>query len=244
MIEKILSEIEEKRSMLNAKQISKTLQKKIQEDFELNFIYDSNAIEGNTLTLQETKVVLEGITIGGKSLREHFEVINHLKAIVYIKEIVKNKEDLSQWQIKSIHSLILKNIDDENAGRYRNTNVRISGAKHIPPDYLKLNDEMLSFIKYYQEDAQKLHPIIRASRVHIFFVGIHPFIDGNGRTARLLMNLELLKNNFLPLNIKNKNKLEYYEALDIAHCDKDYSKFDLLIARYALEAFEDRIALV
>lgn len=244
MIEKILSKIEEKRSMLNAKQISKTLQQKIQEDFELNFIYDSNAIEGNTLTLQETKVVLEGITIGGKSLREHFEVINHLEAIAYIKEIVKNKEDLSQWQIKSIHSLILKNIDDENAGRYRNTNVMISGAKHIPPDYLKLNDEMFSFIKYYQEDAQKLHPIIRASRVHIFFVGIHPFIDGNGRTARLLMNLELLKNNFLPLNIKNKNKLEYYEALDTAHCDKDYSKFDLLIARYALEAFEDRIALI
>lgn len=244
MIEKILAEIEEKYSILNTKQISKTFQKKIQEDFELNFIYDSNAIEGNTLTLQETKVVLEGITIGGKSLREHFEVINHQEAIAYMKDIVKNKEDLSEWQIKSIHSLILKNIDDENAGKYRNVNVRISGAKHIPPDYLKLNDEMLSFIKYYQEDAQKLHPIIRASRVHIYLAQIHPFIDGNGRTARLLMNLELLKNNFLPINIKNKNKLEYYEALDTAHCDKNYSKFDLLISRYVLEAFKDRIALI
>lgn len=244
MIEKILSKIDEKQSILSAKQISMALEQKIQEDFELNYIYDSNAIEGNTLTLQETKVVLEGITIGGKSLREHFEVINHKEAIAYIKDIVKNKEDLSQWQIKAIHSLILKNIDNDNAGKYRNANVKISGAKHIPTDYLKINDEMDSFISYYQKDAQKLHPVIRASRVHIHFVGIHPFIDGNGRTARLLMNLELLKNNLLPINIKNENKLEYYQALDMAHCQKDYSRFDLLIAEYVLRAYEEKMALL
>ncbi len=100
----------------------------LENDFQIKYIYNSNAIEGNTLTLKETKVVLEGITIGGKTLREHFEVINHAEAILYIEDMVKNKEELSEYVIKSIHSLILKNIDNDNAGKYRNQNVIISGA--------------------------------------------------------------------------------------------------------------------
>src|SRR5690554_7731432 len=116
--------------------------KNLQEDLIVRWTYHSNAIEGNTLTLLETKVVLEGITVGGKALREHFEAINHRNAIYYVEDIIKKQESFSEWQIRNIHQLILKNIDDENAGRYRQQNVLISGATNTPPDYTLLNDKM------------------------------------------------------------------------------------------------------
>ena len=122
------------------------------EDFKLNYIYNSNAIEGNTLTLKETKVILEGITIGGKSLREHFEVINHNEAIEYVENIIKEKQELSEYIIKSIHNLILKNIDNENAGIYRKENIIISGANHKPIDYIFIPEEMERFIKWYKNE--------------------------------------------------------------------------------------------
>ncbi len=164
----------------------------LENDFQIKYIYNSNAIEGNTLTLKETKVVLEGITIGGKTLREHFEVINHAETILYIEDMVKNKEELSEYVIKSIHSLILKNIDNDNAGKYRNQNVIISGAEHIPPDYVLVQDKMEEFINWYKT-CSNIHPVLKAAKLHVDFVGIHPFIDGNGRVSRLIMNLELLK---------------------------------------------------
>lgn len=167
--------------------------KNLQEDLILRWTYHSNAIEGNTLTLLETKVVLEGITVGGKALREHFEAINHRDAIYYVEDIIRKDEPFSEWQIRNIHQLILKNIDDDNAGRYRQQNVLISGATSNPPDYTLLNDKMAQFVDWYNTEANQLHPIERAAKVHADFVGIHPFIDGNGRTSRLLMNLELMK---------------------------------------------------
>ncbi|WP_105616459.1 Fic family protein [Vallitalea okinawensis] len=202
----------------------------IREKLLLDWTYNSNAIEGNTLTLVETKVVLEGVTIGGKTLREHLEVINHKEAILYVEDIVKKREEFSEWQIITIHGLVLKGINDEYAGKYRDQNVIIAGAVHIPPDFLVLSELMRDFIVWYHSnEAKELHPIARATRVHGEFVKIHPFIDGNGRTARLLLNLELMKAGYPPIVIKNKNRVEYYEAFDKAHITGNYEDFENLI---------------
>lgn len=210
--------IDEKKTLLDSKRpLPEYTVKSIRENLLLEWTYNSNAIEGNTLTLMETKIVLEGITVGGKTLREHLEVINHREAILYIEDIVRNKEEFTEWQIKNIHRLVLKGINDKYAGNYRDQNVMISGAQHIPPEAFLIKEQMENFIKWYNSHGQKLHPVERAAMVHIIFVGIHPFIDGNGRTSRLLLNLELMKNGYPPIVIKTDNRLNYYTALDKAH---------------------------
>ncbi len=210
----------------------------LHEDVVLRWTYNSNAIEGNTLTLKETKVVLEGITIGGKTMREHLEAINHHEAILYLEELVKKDETLSERRIKELHQLILKKIDDSNAGKYRTVNVIISGATHIPPDHLTLVDEMGEFIEWYKTMAINLHPVERAARVHSGFVKIHPFADGNGRVSRLLMNLELMKSGFPPAVLPVEKRLPYYEALDTAHINGNYDPFLDLICEVVEQSFE------
>ena len=217
--------------------LSPSIVKNLQEDLILRWTYHSNAIEGNTLTLLETKVVLEGITVGGKALREHFEAINHRNAIYYVEDIIKKEEPFSEWQIRNIHQLILKNIDDDNAGRYRQQNVLISGATNTPLDYTLLNDKMAQFIDWYNTEADLMHPIARAAKVHADFVGIHPFIDGNGRTSRLLMNLELMKAGYPPCLITVENRLAYYEALDQWMASGQTEFFNQLVADAVLEGF-------
>ena len=217
--------------------LPQSLLRNLQEDLVLRWTYHSNAIEGNTLTLLETKVVLEGITVGGKLLREHFEAINHRDAIEYVMAIVANVEAFSEWQIRNIHRLVLKNIDDDNAGRYRSLNVMISGARHTPPDCLQVSEQMQALIHWYETEATTLHPVERAARLHGDFVKIHPFVDGNGRTARLLMNLELMKSGFPPAVLPVEKRLAYYEALDQAHVDHDYSHFIALISACVKESF-------
>ena len=216
----------------------------LQEDLILRWTYHSNAIEGNTLTLLETKVVLEGITVGGKALREHFEAINHRNAIYYVEDIIKKVEPFSEWQIRNIHQLILKNIDDHNAGRYRQQNVLISGATNTPPDYTLLNDKMAHFVDWYNSESSQLHPIERAAKVHSDFVGIHPFIDGNGRTSRLLMNLELMKAGYPPCVITVENRLAYYEALDQWMAFGKTEAFNQLVADAVLEGFKPYIVVL
>ncbi len=218
--------------------LSPAIVKNLHEDLILRWTYHSNAIEGNTLTLLETKVVLEGITVGGKALREHFEAINHRDAILYVEDIIKKQEPFSEWQIRNIHQLILKNIDDENAGRYRQQNVLISGATIDPPDHTLLNDKMAQFIDWYSMEAHTLHPIERAAKVHADFVGIHPFVDGNGRTSRLLMNLELMKAGYPPSVITVENRLAYYEALDQWMAYGNSEPFNNLVAAVVLEGFK------
>ena len=210
----------------------------LHEDLVLRWTYNSNAIEGNTLTLKETKVALEGITVGGKTMREHSEAINHKEAVLFVEDLVAQKELLSQHQIKSIHQIILKNIDDKNAGVYRKSNVIISGAEHVPPDYSVLQDEMDRFIAWYNETAVNMHPLERAAYVHADFVKIHPFTDGNGRTARLLMNLELMKDGFPPVVLPVEKRLQYYNVLDTAHTKGDYEPFIALCADIAEQAFK------
>ena len=210
----------------------------LHEDLVLRWTYNSNAIEGNTLTLKETKVALEGITIGGKTMKEHLEAINHREAIYFVEDLVQKNESLTEWQIKSIHQLILKNIDDSHAGVYRKTNVIISGADHIPPDALQVESEMNTFIDWYINEASSLHPIERAARVHADFVKIHPFVYGNGRTSRLLMNLELMKDGFPPVVLPVEKRLEYYEALDTAHTKGNYNQFLSLIIEIVESGFK------
>lgn len=132
--------------------------KNLHENLVLNWTYHSNAIEGNTLSLKETKVVLEGITIGGKTLREHFEVINHSEAIVLLEELVAENQPLHEWDIKLLHQLVLKNIDQENAGQYRQVNVLISGAEHKPIEAVRVQQFMQDFVLWYQNSAASLHP--------------------------------------------------------------------------------------
>ena len=215
--------------------LSDMVVRNLHEDLLLRWTYHSNAIEGNTLTLMETKVVLEGITVGGKSLREHFEAINHRDAILFVEELIQKNEPLNEWNIRNIHQLILKNVDDVNAGQYRNINVLIAGARYVPPDHLLLTEKMSAFIA--QRTSHLLHPIEHAARVHVDFVGIHPFVDGNGRASRLLMNLELMKAGYPPVVIPVEQRLRYYQALDLAHTSANYEPFAQLINELVEQSF-------
>lgn len=228
---KLLQLIDEKKAILDGKKpFPYHTLKSLREKLLVEWTYHSNAIEGNTLTLSETKVVLEGITVGGKTLREHLEVINHKDAIHYIEEIIANNETLSEWQIKNIHSLVLKGIMPGNAGVYRQENVFISGAEHIPPDFVHVPEQMSQLMEWYAGEGQTLHVVERAAILHSEFVKIHPFIDGNGRTARLLLNFELMKHGYVPIVIKKEQRLEYYNALDYSHVKGEYDVFIKLVA--------------
>jgi Fic family protein len=216
----------------------------LREDLILRWTYHSNAIEGNTLTLNETKVVLEGITIGGKSLREHFEVINHKDAILYVEDLVRDQEALSEWQIKNLHQLVLKNIDNAQAGRYRTVDVKIAGARHDPPPHYRIAEQMADFLDWHRHMAGSLHPVVRAAVVHTRLVLIHPFIDGNGRTARLLLNLELLKSGYWPVVLPVTARLRYYEALDAAWDNDqpgDLTPITDLIAEYVEQELSELV---
>jgi Fic family protein len=209
----------------------------LREDLIVRWTYHSNAIEGNTLTLQETKVALEGITIGGKTFREHLEVVNHRNAILLLEELVQTNEPLTEWTIKALHQLILKGIDDDNAGRYRTVNVRISGAERLPPDQVRVPELMENLLTWCQASASSLHPVERAARIHSDFVKIHPFVDGNGRTARLLMNLELIKAGLPPAVLPVDRRLAYYIALDADHVRGEKDGFVEMVARIVKEGF-------
>ena len=221
-----------KKQELDAKRpLPKHTFQSLREKLFLEWTYNSNAIEGNTLTINETKVVLEGITVGGKTLREHLEVINHQEAIFYVEDIVKNDEPFSEWQIRNLHRLVLKAIDDRYAGVYRDQQVYISGATHTPPPPIIIQEKMDRLMNWYNKEAQNLHPIERGIMLHVIFVGIHPFIDGNGCTSRLLLNLELMKAGYPPIIIRVENRLAYYNALDKAHTTEDYKDFIELVVK-------------
>lgn len=223
-----------KQKLDSKRPLPKSTLKSLKENINLEWTYNSNGIEGNTLTLRETQVVLEGITVGGKSIKEHLEAINHEKAILYLDDLLKEDNPITEWNIKGIHQLVLKDIDDENAGKYRNENVTIKGANHIPPDYLVVPELMEQLIVNYNS-WKEYHPIIRAALLHGELVKIHPFVDGNGRTSRLLMNLDLMSSGYVPLIIKKESRLKYYEALDKAHTTNDYTDFIKLVTKAEID---------
>lgn len=213
-----------------------------EKDFELTFTHNSTAIEGNTLTLMETKVLLEdGVSIGGKELREIYEVINHKKAYQYVKKCIADGIPLNEKIVKEIHAILTENIIV--GGIYRNQEVRISGAGYVPPAG---NDMFIQIKNFYADLEYKkdLNPIELAAWTHAEFVRIHPFIDVNGRTSRLIMNYQLMKNGFLPVSIAKENRLEYYNALEDYAVNKNLEPFSELVAKLEEEQLDTYIQLI
>lgn len=185
--------------------------RRLQEEFLVEYTFNSNAIEGNTLTLQETALVLEGITIDRKPLKDHLEAVGHKDAFLYVLELVKNKVPLSETIIKQIHTLVLMDRPKDR-GIYRRIPVRIMGAYHTPPDPIMVPEMMEKLVAEFTK--KKLHPIENAALFHLNFEGIHPFVDGNGRTGRLILNLLLMQNGYPPINVKFTDRKRYYDAFD------------------------------
>ena len=207
---------------------------KIKEQLSIEWTYNSNSIEGNTLTLRETQMVLqEGITVKGKSLREHFEAKNHEKAINYLFSIVNDDYELRSIDILSLHSLVLNMIEEDFAGRIRNGGVRITGANFVPPNANKVSDLLDELIDFANINPLQMNDIELATVFHHKLVWIHPFFDGNGRTVRLAMNLLLMRKGFPPAIILKNDRKKYYEALNQAN-NGNYQKLMLLMCQ-ALE---------
>lgn len=221
--------------------------KKIEEAIRIEYTYESNRIEGNTLTLQETQVVVgEGLTIAGKSMREHLEAVNHCEAIDFVKDVVQRKIPITEYLIKQIHAIILQGIDRKNAGRYRTVPVLISGSKHVPPQPYLVEKQMEDFMnEYNKKDEAGEHPIRLAAWLHRELVRIHPFVDGNGRTARLLMNLLLLRAGYVFVVLKGDaaSRVRYYTALEKAHVEGNPESFDQLVAEKEKEALTQYLSL-
>lgn len=230
-----LARVQDKKSKLDAlRPLPAAALQNIKNSLTLEWTYNSNSIEGNTLTLQETKMVIEdGLTIRGKSLREHFEAVNHQEAIELVEQLVVDHYVLNASDILSVHGLVLQKIEKEYAGRYRNSGVRISGANFAPPNALKVDALMEDLIHWVNDETNTLDIVLKASIFHHRFVWIHPFFDGNGRTVRLMFNLLLMKAGFPPAIILKNDRKKYYDALNKANMG-DYSKLVLLVLQ-ALE---------
>ena len=204
---------------------------KIRESLSIEWTYNSNSIEGNTMSLRETQMVIqEGITIKGKSLREHFETHNHDKAIDYLYSIVDDDYNLRSIDILSLHGLVVRSIEDDFAGRIRNGGVRITGANFTPPNANKVPDLLGELIDFINKNPLQLNDIELATVFHHKLVWIHPFFDGNGRTVRLAMNLLLMRSGFPPAIILKNDRKKYYEALNQAN-GGNYQKLTLLMCQ-------------
>jgi excisionase family DNA binding protein len=206
-----------KKSLDALRPLPPSIVRKLQHQMEVEYVYNSNAIEGNTLTLRETQLILEeGVTVNGRSLREHVEARNHPRALEYITKLTR--QELSEHNIFVLHQLIMKRIDDQ-AGRYRMGEVRIAGANFIPPPAYEIPHLMSDMLNWYNQNPDELRPIELASLLHHKFVYIHPFRDGNGRIARLLMNLHLLRHGYPVVTILNIDRKKYYDRLKRADND-------------------------
>ena len=210
----------------------------MQEWFRIELTYNSNALEGNTLTKRETALVVEeGLTIGGKSLKDHLEAINHAYALDYIKELAtKKRSEITLTDILNIHRLILKGIDDAHAGAVRKIQVKISGSDVTLPDPLKVPELMQDFMQWLQTTHED--PRIVAALAHFKLVAIHPFVDGNGRVARLLMNLLLMQSGYPPAIIEKEKKKEYIDAIVAAEKHADFEKLYMFIFQPVGKSFD------
>lgn len=235
--------LDDKKQFLDSKRpLSREVLTNLKKYFDVEFTYNSNAIEGNTLTITETKVILEdGLTIGGgKSLREHLEVLNHKEAIDYVQDVVSKEFDLSERVIRDLHHIILKSIDNPNAGVYRKAN----GSMHRPPEYFLVEDKMRELLDWYHENKQTMHPVKLAALFHFKYVYIHPFIDGNGRSARLLMNLILLINGYPLTVIRNTDRVDYMSALEKASTTGNTDDFIEFIVQAVDRSFDTYLYLI
>lgn len=208
---------------------------RLNEEFTIEYTYNSNAIEGNSLTLRETDLVLQGLTIDQKPLKDHMEAVSHREAFDFVRELVKEKAPMSERVIKQIHYLVLAD-KREDRGVYRRVPVRIMGAKNEPVQPYLIQPKMEQLMRDYH--ASEEHPITKLARFHADFEGIHPFIDGNGRTGRLLVNLELMKAGYPPIDIKFTDRIAYYRAFDAYHAGHDLSPMEKLFAGYVNERLD------
>ena len=231
-IGKLLRQIDEKKSELSTRRpLTRGEVERLRDEFVVEYTYNSNAIEGNTLTLQETAMVLKGVTIDQKPLKDHLEAIGHRDAFRYVENLVKGKTALSEYTIRSIHSLVL--IDrPEDKGVFRRIPVRIMGAFHEPPQPYMVEPMINDLLIKHGERKASLHLIEAIALFHLDFEGIHPFIDGNGRTGRLLMNLELMQNGYPAIDVKFTDRRRYYEAFDAYYRNQNANAMIQLIAEY------------
>lgn len=213
-LKNLLTEIDKHLEKLSAmRPLTQGEAERLRDEFLIEFTYNSNAIEGNTLTLQETAMVLEGVTIDQKPLKEHLEIIGHRDAFKYVESLVSEKQEFSEYIIKSIHSLVLMD-KAEDRGVYRRIPVRIMGAFHEPPQPYLVEPLMNELIVNHTDRKAKMHLVEAVALFHLDFEGIHPFIDGNGRTGRLLINLELMQNGYPAIDVKFSDRRKYYQAFD------------------------------
>jgi len=244
-LQNILNDIDALKNKLN--QFRQFDSFRIAQALELEYTFESNRIEGNTLTLRETDLVInEGLTISGKSMREHLEAINHVEAIAYIKQLMERNFPLNERELLSVHNLILRGIIPEDAGRYRRVQVMIKGSSHMPPQPFIVAKEMEDYFIWYEENKSKMHPVVLAAEMHERLVTIHPFIDGNGRTSRLIMNLILLQNGYVIANIKGdyETRMNYYKTLETAQTSNNKEDFLLFIAQVEKECLERYINII
>lgn len=221
-----------KRALDGFRPLPPALVRNLEDWFTIELTYTSNAIEGNRLSRRETAVVIEkGLTVGGKSLREHLEATNHAGALKFVRSLIRKKPSrISGQDILDIHGLILRGIDDENAGRFRNAPVRISGSAVVMPNPRKVPQLMEDFLAWLGA-KHDLHPVALAGEAHYRLVSIHPFTDGNGRTARLLMNLLLMQQGYPPAIIRPRDRLAYIGALETAQLGGSRTGYDQIIAK-------------
>lgn len=238
----ILDRIAEKKARLDSmRPLTEGEAERIMQEFTIEFTYNSNAIEGNTLTLRETDMVLQGITIDTKPLKDHMEAIGHRDAFNYVLDLVKEKAQLTEPVIKQIHSIVLMD-KPQDRGVYRKVPVRIMGALHIPPQPYKIAPQMEQLLYVYQSENSNI--IEKTARFHIEFEGIHPFIDGNGRTGRLLANLELMKASYPPIDIKFQDRARYYKAFDEFYGNNDADAMIKLFAEYVEKKLDRYLELL
>ncbi len=228
--ENLLTVIDKKKLALDSKRpLTEGEVERLTEEFVVEYTYNSNAIEGNTLTLRETDMVLRGLTIAQKPLKDHMEAVGHKEAFDFLRELVKEQVILSESIIKQIHYLVLADKKDDR-GIYRRVPIRIMGAKHEPVQPYLIQPKMERLLEDYRNSTE--HIIPRLARFHIEFEGIHPFIDGNGRTGRLLVNLELMKAGFPPIDIKFTDRIAYYNAFDEYYIKHNLGAMEKLFTGY------------
>ncbi|MDQ7961432.1 Fic family protein [Flavobacterium lindanitolerans] len=244
-LQKILAEIDTLKTKLD--RFREFDSYRITQALELEYTFESNRIEGNTLTLRETDLVInEGVTVSGKSMREHLEAINHQEAIGYIKHLMEKNSLLNEREVLSIHNLILRGIHPEDAGRYRKVQVMIKGSTFMPPQPYMVSKQMEDYFIWYEANKNSLHPVILAGEMHERLVTIHPFVDGNGRTSRLVMNLILLSHGYIIANIKGDydTRMQYYQTLEKAQTTSDKEDFLLFIAQIEKESLERYLDII
>ena len=240
----ILTDIENKKARLSElRPLTAGEVERLREEFMVEFTYNSNAIEGNTLTLKETAMALEGMTIDQKPLKDHLEAVGHRDAFIYVQDIATKDIPLSENVIKNIHSLVLIN-SPEDKGTYRRIPVRIMGAYTEPLQPYMVQPAMEGLLIENKKRAVNMNIIERIARFHLEFEGIHPFIDGNGRTGRLILNLDLIRNGYPPINVKFTDCKRYYDAFDAYYRDNDASKMIALIAEYVNEKLDEYLAIL